>query len=119
MYKKLLSLEKSLFNLAYISDRKWLSAIIHDDYEECGKSGTLFNKDDVISALLSCESDRDITIYNFKFRELNKHCWIVNYITESENNLYYRTSVWTEGSHIQLRFHQASKLSGSVDLTKC
>ena len=44
MYKKLLSLEKDFFKLSYMSDKKWLSDIIHDDFIECGKSGDLFDK---------------------------------------------------------------------------
>lgn len=44
MYKTLLDLENSFFKLKYISDRKWLDRILHNDFCECGKSGVLFNK---------------------------------------------------------------------------
>lgn len=119
MYKKLLSLEKDFFKLSYMSDKKWLSDIIHDDFIECGKSGDLFDKKDVIRSLLDCKTDRNITIYNFKCQELSKNCWIVNYITKNDNILYYRTSIWIKENHIQLRFHQASKLCIGIDLTEC
>lgn len=111
MEKILLELEKSFFKYEYISDRQWLSDILHPDFLECGKSGLLYTKEDTVEALLSCEEDRDIEILNFQWAQLAAGCFLVNYITESENIAYYRTSLWVWEDRLRLRFHQASGLS--------
>lgn len=36
MEKILLELEQSFFKYKYISDRQWLSDILHPDFSECG-----------------------------------------------------------------------------------
>ncbi len=63
--EKILELEKSLFKYEYMSNKEYLNNIIADNYKELGKSGILFNKDDVVNYLLSQQRDRDIEIYNF------------------------------------------------------
>lgn len=111
MYKILLNLEKDFFGNACISDREWLDGTLHNDFEECGKSGILFNKDEIMEGLLSCKTDRDIEIYNFSCEAIGTDCWMVHYVTESDGELYYRTSIWTQEKQLQLRFHQATKLN--------
>lgn len=119
MYKTLLLLEKDFFKTSKILDREWLTSTIHDDFLECGKSGFLFDKEKVMEGLLSCKTDRNIVIYNFSYEEIGTNCWIVHYITKSEKELFYRTSIWVKEKQLQLRFHQASKLNGPIDLVEC
>lgn len=110
--QKLLELEKSFFKYECISNRTWLESTIHDDFTECGKSGMLFNKQDTIESLLECKEDRNIEIYNFNCRRLDNNCWLVNYITiTDEGQKYYRTSVWAGNENLQLYFHQATLLN--------
>lgn len=110
MEQTLLELEKAFFKKSYISDPQWLDAILHTNYIECGKSGILFDKEEVMKGLLSCTTDRDIVIHNFSCEQIDKNCWMVHYVTESEGEQYYRTSIWSREEQLQLRFHQASKL---------
>ena len=44
----LLSLEKSFFQLEFISDKEWLDAVICNRFVECGKSGALYNKTETV-----------------------------------------------------------------------
>ena len=118
MDKKLLEMKKAFFKKEYISDRKWLENVLHDDYKECGKSGTLWNKSDVVEGLLSCTGDRNITIYNFSCEKIVEHSWIVHYITVSGKDKFYRTSIWCKNNQLQLIYHQATKLSCKVELDK-
>ncbi len=111
MEKILLELEQSFFKYEYISDRQWLSDILHPDFSECGISGFLYTKEDTVEALLSCEKDRDIEILDFQWAQPADSCFLVNYITKTENAAYYRTSLWIREDKLRLRFHQASRLS--------
>ena len=70
--QKLLDLEKMFFDYSYISDKVWLENTIHNDFTECGRSGMLFNKQDVIKSLLECKEDRKIEIYNFACRKIDE-----------------------------------------------
>ena len=117
--QKLLELEKMLFDYSYISDRAWLENTIHDDFAECGRSGMLFNKHDVIQSLLECKESRKIEIYNFACRRIDEKSWLVNYITMTDDGQkYFRTSVWVEHKKMQLFFHQATVLNEDIDLIK-
>ena len=113
--ENILELEKSLFKYDYISNKEYLNSIIADNYKELGKSGILFNKDDVVNYLLSQHRDRDIEIYNFSGEELMPDLWIVHYITLSDNKKIYRTSIW---KHNKIIFHQASEYKDDIDLMR-
>ena len=115
MLDKILELENSLFKLEYMSNREYLDNIIDDNYKELGKSGKLFTKQDVINDLLNQQSDRDITIYDFSGEELSNDLWLVHYITYSNDNKIYRTSIWKNG---KILFHQASEYKDDIDLMR-
>ena len=109
MLDKILELENSLFKLEYMSNKEYLDNIIDDNYKELGKSGILFNKEDVVNYLLEQQRDRDIEISNFSGEELTRDLWIVHYITYSDDNKIYRTSIWKkEDNNFKILFHQAS-----------
>ena len=111
----ILELEKSLFKYEYMSNKEYLDNIIDDNYKELGKSGILFNKDDVVNYLLSQQRDRDIEMYNFSGEELMPDLWIVHYITLSDNKKIYRTSIW---KHNKIIIHQASEYKDDIDLMR-
>lgn len=111
----ILELEKSLFKYEYMSNKEYLDNIIDDNYKELGKSGILFNKDDVVNYLLSQQRDRDIEMYNFSGEELMPDLWIVHYITLNDNKKIYRTSIW---KHNKIIFHQASEYKDDIDLMR-
>jgi hypothetical protein len=113
--ENILELEKSLFKYDYMSNKEYLNNIIADNYKELGKSGILFNKDDVVNYLLSQQRDRDIEMYNFSGEELMPDLWIVHYITLSDNKKIYRTSIW---KHNKIIFHQASEYKDDIDLMR-
>ena len=113
--ENILELEKSLFKYDYMSNKEYLNNIIADNYKELGKSGILFNKDDVVNYLLSQQRDRDIEMYNFSGEELMPDLWIVHYITLSDNKKIYRTSIW---KHNKIIFHQASEYKDDIELMR-
>ena len=101
-----------------MSNSEWLNKIIHDNFQECGKSGYLFNKNGTVNFLLECEEDRKIDIYNFRCEKIDDNTWIVNYITTVNKDKYFRTSIWVMDNNLKLLFHQASKLNFEVELIK-
>lgn len=109
MKEKILSLEKSLFNIKYMNDYDYLNKVIDDEYLELGKSGRFFNKIDVINDLLNQKENRNIKIENYEFKKIDNNTYLIHYIT----NDIYRTSIWINNNGLKIIFHQASKLKGS------
>lgn len=117
MENKILDLEKSLFKYNYISDKDWLNDVIHKDFIECGKSGYLFKKDEIVEYLSSCKEDRNIVIYNYECKKIDVNTWVVHYITCGNNkDKYYRTSIWVKEENFKIIFHQASKYIEEIEL---
>ena len=119
MNEKILELEKSLFKLEFMHDKDYLNNILDEDYLEIGKSGRFINKFDAIDELINTQYDRNIDIYNFTCTELNKNIFIVHYITISQKDKIFRTSIWKKDIEYKIIFHQASKLLDEVKLIKC
>ena len=111
----ILELEKSLFKKEFMNDINYLNSIIDDNFIECGKSGLFFDKKVTVDELSKLDSDRDIKIYNFTSELIDTNSYLVHYITKSNNDLIYRTSIWKNG---KLYFHQASKLNVKIDLVE-
>lgn len=109
----ILELEKSLFRLEYMNDVNYLDNILDDNFLECGKSGLFFDKKVTIDDLSKLESDRNIKIYNYTCDLIDTNTYLVHYITKSNDDLIYRTSIWKSG---KLYFHQASKLNCEIEL---
>ncbi len=111
---RFLGLEKDFFKLEIMKNKELLSERLDDDYLECGKSGRLFTKEDVIRDLGAMTEDRPIKIYNFSARELDEEYWLIRYITLSGEDQIFRASLWSvQGRMI---YHQASKLTEPVEL---
>ncbi len=116
MNKEILTLEKNLFKLEYISNKEWLEKTIDDKFIECGKSGYLFHKKDTIDSLLVCKEDRSITIYNYEYQQIDEKTYLIHYITKSQDKIYYRTSIWTMDSNLKLLYHQATEFKENITL---
>ncbi len=118
MDKKILELEKSLFKYEYMSNKEYLENVIDDEFIECGKSGCFFDKTETIQDLNKLTTDRKIDIYNYECQSIDTNTYLVHYITISNNDKIYRTSLWVMRDNLKLLFHQASTLSGEIELVK-
>lgn len=114
MKNEILRLEKKFFKLQYMNDVNWLNMVLHPDFKEFGKSGSLFYKSDVIESLMKCTKDRDILIYNYEFMRIDTNTFLVHYETKESDMLLYRTSLWVKEDCLKLVFHQASKISDTL-----
>lgn len=117
MKDKILKLEKSLFKYEFMSDVTYLNEILDDKYIELGKSGKKFNKQDVINDLSILKEDRRISIYNFTCDKIQNDIYLIHYITKSNDDNIYRTSIWRKKHNkIKIIFHQASLYNENVNL---
>ena len=57
--KIILDKEKSLFKYEYMKDINYLEELIDNNYKEIGKSGKVFNKEDIIEYLSNLKKDRN------------------------------------------------------------
>lgn len=117
MEKIILELEKSLFKYKFMSNITYLNEIIDDSYKEIGKSGRIFNKEDVIKELFMLNEDRNIIIYNFTCNNIDKNIYLVHYITKKGTENIFRTSIWKKDNNkFKIIFHQASLYLEEVKL---
>lgn len=62
-----------------------------------------------------------MTIYNFECKRIDANTYLVHYVTKSNDNLIYRTSIWTadgEDERLKILFHQASTLNAHTKLVR-
>lgn len=118
MKEQIFALEKKLFQYTYMKDHDWLNEILHDHFQECGKSGCIFNKETVISSLNGYTEDRMIEIYNYEYLPIDTNTHMIHYVTKNGDALIYRTSIWIMEKHLKLLFHQASPLKTDIPLIK-
>lgn len=108
----LLDLERSLFRYEIISDRMKLEELLHERFHEMGSSGMLYDRAQVIEALLTLNTDRNIVMVDFTCESVGRDCFLVHYRTRNENGAYYyRTSLWVQEERMKLIFHQSTRLA--------
>lgn len=108
----LLHLERSLFRHEIISDRTKLEELLHERFHEMGSSGVLYDRTQVIDALLALKTDRNIVMHDFTWEAVGSDCFLVHYRTKNANGAYYyRTSLWVWEEGMKLMFHQSTRLA--------
>ena len=85
-----------------------LAALLHDEFEEVGKSGRVYGKVDTL-ALLPEERYQVIELRAFRFRRLADDTVLVKYLSESQGVVARRSSVWVwSEAGWQLLYHQGT-----------
>lgn len=113
------ALETSLFKKEFLNDKKYLEDILHNDFMEIGKNGSIYHKEDTIEALYGSE-DRKIDIKSFSVRMVSLSIFIVNYISIHEDgSKVYRTSFWMDTLlGRQLYYHQGTIINEDKERPK-
>lgn len=96
-----------------------LSALLHPDFEECGRSGCIYTRDAVIQALAAESPAGDIVADAFVAAELGAEVALLTFRTAlqlpdgTRTRHTLRASIWhwTEGRW-QLRYHQGTPADG-------
>ncbi len=110
------SLELSFFDFSIRHSFDKLDELVVDDFIEYGRSGKIFNKQEIIGLLLNSEAP-GVKLENFKIKILSGDLLLVNYLSiignhkkQAERTL--RTSIWKlhEGKW-KIIFHQGTPLN--------
>ena len=107
--KTIEQLELSLLEQVARQSSGHLDAIIHDDFIEFGKSGRIFNKQEIID-YLSSEEIKKFTVSDFQIKLLSKDVVLATYKTAEEGMTVLRSSVWKyKNDNWRMVFHQGTK----------
>ncbi len=91
------NLELKLSNPEGRKDTKCLSEIFSDNFEEIGKSGRVFNKNEILS-LLSNEESQKIELNDFKFIRLSEFVILAKYSAFCNGVNSLRSSIWVKNT---------------------
>lgn len=90
------------------ADPSRLAELIHDDFEEFGKSGKRFNKSSIVADLPVWDHHR-IEIRRFDCVRLSENSVLTKYQSLSNGVKTNRSSIWIkESDHWQMIFHQGT-----------
>ena len=110
--------EELLLNTRVRHDREQLDRLLNDEFVEFGSSGRVYNKAEIIEALLSSSEDWHYRITGFECRFLRDDLAHVRYaldILSPDNNLLrtsLRSSLWVLGRDgWAMMFHQGTTVS--------
>lgn len=101
-------LEQELLDPDVRSDFGQLAFLLHPEYREVGRSGRLWDRDEVVEALVE-ESERHEAFELLETARLGPDLIQVLYRTESANGSALRSSLWQRSDgRWRLRFHQGT-----------
>lgn len=115
LMRAILELEERLLTQDVRTSRQSLDGLLADDFVEIGSSGRVYDKASIIDALLT-ETRRDITVSEFKVREMSTDQAHATYratdaATGSASN---RSSVWRYEQGVwRMAFHRGTPLPRS------
>jgi hypothetical protein len=109
----LVNLERNLHRKSIRRSKDMINELLHDDFEEIGASGNIFNKDQMIEELLY-ETPFTINASDFELRMFSEDIAQLKYKTKNTENknltrTTLRSSIWkNEGSKWKMIFHQGT-----------
>ncbi|UNM97111.1 ribonuclease H [Ignatzschineria rhizosphaerae] len=120
LFRQIIHLEKKLHHPEHRQNRLFLTATLHDDFLEFGRSGFTTNKAQTLQDLLGVEPNSVSMIHseNYVSVLLKPGVILVTYQSYQLKNqerikLTNRSSVWVEtrSTDWQLRFHQGTPVA--------
>ncbi|CAI2432591.1 DUF4440 domain-containing protein [Serratia liquefaciens] len=116
---KIQSLETMLHQPLLRNDSVTVEKLLHDDFEEIGRSGQRYNKGHTIAALQEETGQVPIYAENFKLSTIAEGVVLLTYRSfqrGADGNVTrstFRSSIWLRSSsenddHWQMRFHQGT-----------
>jgi len=115
LLSQLKALEVELHQPVVRRDAGRLDALLHDDFQEFGRSGTAYTKADIIASLLAATQHALVVADNFFVRRLAADIALLTYRSahaEPDGTLHrhtLRASIWQRhGDEWQMSFHQGT-----------
>ncbi len=115
--EQIIELEKKLHQPKIRQDVTWLMELLHDEFEEIGRSGSRYDKQDVIKSLTEQNDQPEIFATNFKLSQLEQSLVLLTYDSFYQEKpgirtrITLRSSIWKlnhEDGRWQMRFHQGT-----------
>ena len=112
IFDEIESLEKKLLASSIRKSVNMLDELLSDDFKEFGKTGLVYNKQDVLSKL-SDEGVRDFNAKYFEVKLLENNVYLVTYTTMENGVNALRSSIWQSvDGRLQMVFHQGTEIRG-------
>ncbi|MBA2652256.1 MAG: DUF4440 domain-containing protein [Tatlockia sp.] len=111
LLKLIQHLELSLLDPPIRQSKNALNKLIADDFVEFGKSGKIYNKQNILDALPT-EKPKIFNMIDFEIRELSQDIVLARYKTIENGVVSLRSSIWQKvgDPSWQLLFHQGTKV---------
>ena len=106
------SLEKKLLVSASRKSINTLDELLADDFKEFGKSGLVYNKQDILSRLPN-EEPKEFNAKYFEVKSLGDTAYLINFRTLENSVEVLRSSIWKSiNGRLQMVFHQGTVVGG-------
>ena len=115
------NLEVELHQPAVRLDAKRVNKLLHKSFVECGRSGRVYNRNEILEELSGEESGISVWSQDFAGEEISDGVILLTYLSahiNSDGELSrhtYRSSLWQQTPHgWQVRFHQGTPIGAFV-----
>lgn len=114
-FREIESLEKKLLGSASRKSINTLDELLADDFKEFGKSGLVYNKQDILSRLPN-EEPREFNAKYFEVKSLGDTTYLINFRTLENGIEVLRSSIWKSiDGRLQMVFHQGTEIRGKYE----
>ncbi len=114
-------LEVELHQSATRLDAERVSALLHKSFVECGRSGRVCRRTEILEALTKEKPGNTVWSQDFAGEEVSDGVILLTYLSahiDSDGALFrhtFRSSLWQRTPHgWQMRFHQGTPISAFV-----
>lgn len=109
------SLEKKLLVSTTRKSINTLDEMLADDFKEFGKSGLVYNKQDILSRLPN-EEPKEFNAKYFEVKSLGDTAYLINFRTLESGIEVLRSSIWISiDGRLQMVFHQGTATRGEYE----
>tara|TARA_B100001094_G_scaffold333419_1_gene411926 strand:- start:1564 stop:1926 length:363 start_codon:yes stop_codon:yes gene_type:complete len=114
IFSEIEALEKKLHTSIVRRSTKVLDELLCDDFQEFGKSGSIYNKRDIINHLPAAP-DQNLNAHDFAVKQLDDKAFLLTYKTTENHLQVLRSSVWIlSGGSLRMMFHQGTLMHESI-----
>ena len=112
------SLEKKLLVSTTRKSINILDELLADDFKEFGKSGLVYNKQDILSRL-PVEASKEFNAKYFEVKSLGNTAYLINFRTLENGIEVLRSSIWKSiDGRLQMVFHQGAEIRGNYEQSR-
>ena len=103
------------------SDAKQVNMLLHNSFVECGRSGRIYKRNDILEELSGDEVAASVWSQDFAVEEISEGVILLTYLSahiNSDEELFrhtFRSSLWQQTPDgWQMRFHQGTPIDAFV-----